>query len=93
VPVPELFLHEVCDHHDFNYWLGYRPRDRWKADWQLYKEGFRRAGWNPLKQAAVLVYYLAVATCGWTCFHYADRERDEEDLYKALGEKKTKGVA
>lgn len=31
-----------------------------------------------------LVYFLAVRSCGWACFHYADRERDEHDLMAVL---------
>jgi len=79
-----LFLHECCDHHDFNYWLGGTEADRRKADWQLYKEGFKRAEWNPVKQSAVMIYYTAVMTCGWSCFHYADKERDMDDLLEIM---------
>ena len=86
MPVPELFLHEVCDHHDFNYWLGCAEEDREKADLQLYAEGRKAAGLNPLKQAAALAYYIAVRLGGGFCFHYADRERDENDLVKAMEE-------
>jgi len=74
-----LFLHEICDHHDFNYWIGGTEKDRWKADWQLLRAGQKKAGWNPLKQAAAMTYYLAVASCGWSCFHYG-KQRDESDL-------------
>ena len=87
MPVPELFLHEICDQHDFNYWVGGSEKDRWKADWQLRTAGSKKAGWNPLKLAAVYTYYLAVVSCGWTCFHYADKERDENDLVQFLKEK------
>jgi hypothetical protein len=74
-----LFLHTPCDHHDFNYWLGGTEADRWKADWQLCQEGLKRAKWNPLKISAVMVYYSAVMSCGWICFHYG-KERDMDDL-------------
>ena len=79
VPVPEFFCHASCDHHDFNYWLGGSEWDRLKADNQFYKEMRKDAGWNPLKQSVALTYYLAVRTCGFTCFHYG-KERDENDL-------------
>ena len=84
IPVPELFLHEICDHHDFNYWIGCTWRDRLRADNQLYTAGRKRAGWNPIKQSIALTFYLAVLSCGWACFHFADRERDENDLAAAL---------
>ena len=80
IPVPEFFCHASCDHHDFNYWLGCTWRDRLKADNQFYKEMRRDAGINPAKQFIALTYYLAVRTCGAPAFHYADKERDENDL-------------
>jgi len=86
VPVPELFLHNICDHHDFNYWIGCTEKDRQKADMEFYQAGKRAAGWNPLKQVAALIYYLAVRTSGAPCFHYADKERDWDDLYAMIGE-------
>jgi hypothetical protein len=86
VPVPELFLHNICDHHDFNYWIGHTEKDRQKADMEFYQAGKRKAGWNLVKQATALTYYLAVRAFGSTCFHYADKERDEADLEAALKE-------
>ncbi len=80
IPVPEFFCHASCNHHDFNYWLGYREKDRLKADNQFYKEMRKDAGWNPLKLSIALTYYLAVRTCGWSCFYYGSKERDENDL-------------
>ena len=39
-------------------------------------------------RAAVIMYYIAVRLFGFTCFHYADKERDEVDLKKIMeGEK------
>jgi len=66
--------------HDFNYWLGYREKDRLKADNQFYAEMRKDAGWNPLKLSIALTYYLAVRFCGWSCFYYGSKERDENDL-------------
>ena len=87
MPVPELFLHNMCDHHDFNYWIGCAEKDRQKADMEFYQAGKRKANWNLLKQAAVLTYYLAVRAFGAACFHYADKERDWDDLYAMIGNK------
>ena len=84
IPVPEFFCHASCDHHDFNYWLGGSEWDRLKADNQFYTEMRKDAGWNPLKLSVALTYYLAVRTCGFTCFHYADKERDENDLIQLI---------
>jgi len=64
--------------------LGYREEDRQKADMEFYQAGKRKAGWNPFKQAAALVYYLAVRTSGASCFYYAEKERDENDLRIAM---------
>ena len=85
VPVPEFFCHASCDHHDFNYWLGGSEWDRLKADNQFYTEMRKDAGWNPLKQSVALTYYLAVRTCGWSCFRYADKERNIDDLNAIIG--------
>ncbi len=84
VPVPEFFCHASCDHHDFNYWLGCTERDRRKADRQFYREMRRDAGWNPIKQTIALAYYLAVRLRGAPYFHYADKERDENDLARSF---------
>jgi len=81
-----LFLHEICDHHDFNYWIGCRERDRRKADYQMWEAARKRAGWNPLMQSAAMVYFLAVRAGGAVCFHYADKERDENDLVEVIKE-------
>jgi len=86
VPVPEFCFHASCDHHDFNYWIGCTWKDRMKADLQFYKEARRDAGCNPIKLGLALTYFLAVRTFGAVCFHYADKERDEVDLAKALAD-------
>jgi len=86
VPVPEFFMHADCDHHDFNYWIGHTILDRLKADLQFYKEARRDAGKTPIKLWLALTYFLAVRTFGAVCFHYAEKERDEVDLAKALAD-------
>jgi len=79
-------LHEICDRHDFNYWRGCCEKDRRDADWRFYKAGAKKAGRNPLEQAAALVYYLAVRIGGRMCFYYADKQRDESDLLLIIEE-------
>ena len=80
MPVPEFFCHASCNHHDFNYWLGYREIDREKADKQFYVEMKKDAERNPWKRVVAWSYYKAVRWFGGACFHYSTRERDEKDL-------------
>ena len=87
IPVPEFFCHASCDHHDFNYWIGHTILDRLKADLQFYKEMRRDAGCDPIKLSIALTYFLAVRACGQPSFHYADKERDENDLATCLENK------
>ncbi len=84
IPVPEFLFHASCDHHDFNYWLGHTILDRLKADLQFYKEMRRDAGCNIAQQSMALLYFLAVRSFGAVCFHYADKERDVNDLVLAI---------
>ena len=86
VPVPEFFCHASCDHHDFNYWLGCTEEDRRKADHEFLEAMLIDAGSNPAKQTIAFTYWMAVRLFGAFCFHYADRERDENDLREALNE-------
>jgi hypothetical protein len=81
-----LFLHEICDEHDFDYWRGGSILDRWKADWKLYSKGSKKAGWNPAKMAAVVTYWTAVRVGGAFCFHYG-KQRDEADIAEAMAKK------
>ena len=84
IPVPEFFCHASCDHHDFNYWIGYTEYDRQKADWEFYTAMRKDAGKNPIKQLVALAYYAAVRKFGAACFHYGDRERDWKDLIELM---------
>ena len=84
VPVPEFFCHASCDHHDFNYWLGHTEADRRKADHQFLVEMLKDAGDDPARQTIAITYWMAVRLFGAACFHYADRERDENDLAAAM---------
>lgn len=81
--VPELFLHEICDRHDFDYWVGGAFMDRWYADWRLLRSGQKLAGWDPAKHSACITYWAAVRLCGALCFHYG-RKRNEKDLAKIM---------
>lgn len=84
MPVPEFVFHEACDHHDFNYWLGCTDEDRKKADVEFLQEMIRLANYNEGYIQLAFIYFNAVRRFGGTCFHYADRERDETDLEKEI---------
>lgn len=86
MPVPEFFFHASCDHHDFNYWLGCTEADREKADNEFYEAMKQDVGWKWWRLPLAWTYYMAVRICGGACFHYADRERDENDLAAAMEE-------
>jgi hypothetical protein len=87
VPVPEFFCHASCDHHDFNYWIGCTEEDREKADHEFLVEMLKDAGDDPAKQTIAITYWLSVRVFGAVCFHYAEKERDENDLAAAMAEK------
>jgi hypothetical protein len=84
VPVPDFFCKASCDHHDFRYWKGGSEADREAADHDFLVMMLEDAGSNPAKQTIAITYWMAVRLFGAFCFHYADRERDENDLAEAL---------
>jgi hypothetical protein len=84
VPVPEFFCHEFCDQHDFNYWLGGSEEDRHKADDEFLAAMLKAAGDDGHKQTIAFTYWMAVRLFGSMCFNYAEKERDENDLARAL---------
>ena len=86
VPVPDFLFHASCDHHDFNYWLGCTEQDRRKADHEFLTEMLKDAGEDPAMQTIAITYWMAVRLFGSVCFHYAERERDENDLAAAISE-------
>ena len=82
---PDWMFTASCDHHDFNYWLGYRELDRAKADWQFYQAMLEDASRSPWWSRAwhklmAWAYYKAVSYFGKAAFHYGERERTLEDL-------------
>lgn len=92
VPVPDFIFTASCDHHDFNYWLGYREEDRAHADRQFYDAmkadvasvaRFRR----PLLHFLAWRYYRAVRRWGAGAFHFGERERTREDLAKEMAKR------
>jgi len=44
----------------------------------------RDVGWKWWRLPLAWAYYMAVRMCGGACFHYADKERDENDLSAAM---------
>lgn len=91
VPVPEFIFTASCDHHDFNYWIGYTKEDRKKADKQFYnamkedcdelraEDGLGRILYFRYRYWSWL-YYRAVRMLGGNFFHYAASERTREDI-------------
>lgn len=82
---PSWLFQACCDHHDFNYWLGYREGDRERADSQFYAAMLQDAAGAPWwlrgwRRLMAWVYYKAVARYGRPFFHYGERERTLEDL-------------
>lgn len=92
VPVPDFFCRASCDHHDFNYWLGYREEDRERADREFLEAMLWDAGGNQAKQTIAFTYWMAVRLFGAFCFHYAERERDERDLEAELDRLRAAGA-
>jgi len=89
---PQYEFGDACDHHDFNYWLGYRERDRWRAD----KE-FRKHMNQTLKQVdnwwyrqwlhgVAWRFWTAVKIFGRGYFNYSDQERGWDDLVRVMEE-------
>ncbi len=89
VPVPDWTFEACCDHHDFNYWLGYREADRERADEQFYRAMLRDTMRHPRWKRWWLrlmawTYYRAVRRWGAPSFYYGRRERTREDLEKEI---------
>lgn len=84
MPVPEFFCHASCDHHDFRYWVGGTEEDRRKADLEFLEAMLVDAGEDQGKQGIAFTYWMAVRLFGSFCFFYTDKQRDEEDLQRAL---------
>jgi hypothetical protein len=87
---PDYRFTASCDHHDFQYWLGWREEDRAKADAQFRAamlRDARRAPWwgRWWSQGAAWRYYWAVRICGKKHFHYGLGERTVEDLDREMG--------
>ena len=82
--VPEFYLHEYCDEHDFDYWVGGSIVDRWKADFKLLTSGIKAAGWRPDKQLVAFIYWNAVRVGGIACWNYGEKrcEKDLDELMK-----------
>ncbi len=85
MPVPEMGFSACCDHHDFNYWLGYSEFDRIRADWQfrdaMMADADKKPWWRRWWYRWMAdLYYRAVRRWGMSAFYYGDRYRTREDL-------------
>lgn len=82
---PDFIYKSVCNHHDFNYWLGCTESDRIKADFQFLEQIYRIAKdysffrrWH--YYFIGVIYFSAVRVFGKRHFYYADKERTLQDL-------------
>jgi hypothetical protein len=75
---PNFIFKSSCNHHDYNYYLGFKESHRKKADKQFYRamkdqikkvNFFRRPGLH----IAAYSYYTAVRWCGADYFHYGKK--------------------
>jgi hypothetical protein len=92
---PDFLFVASCDHHDFNYWLGFTEKHREKADVQFYEAMLIDANNGPWYKRWWLrimarTYYCAVRKFGAKNFYYADKERTLEDLLKIVEEHEKK---
>ncbi len=82
---PDFLEFACCNHHDFNYWLGYQEKDRKKADKQFYDAMITDVNNQPFyfkipRWLQAKLYYLLVRKFGKKYFHYGICERNSFDL-------------
>lgn len=80
-PPHSAVFKEECNHHDFNYFLGYSEEHRKKADTQLmYAMLLKCKSLSWLQRLRYtpwcLVYYIAVRAVGWKFFYYGSSEQE-----------------
>jgi len=85
---PDFMFEASCNHHEFNYWLGYRESDRKRADVQFYeamKRDVRLLKWwrRPAAYVVAYTYYRAVRWFAKSHFHYGSHERTMTDMLAA----------
>jgi|TARA_Y100000296_G_C5177394_1_gene260914 uncharacterized cysteine cluster protein YcgN (CxxCxxCC family) len=84
-----IFATASCDHHDFNYWMGYEEPHRVKADLAFYlamKKDIRNLPWwrKPLAYVCAMSFYRAVRIAGSKFFNYSDRKKTWKDIYLTM---------
>ena len=87
VPVPNFIFEASCNHHDFQYWLGCRKKDRKKADRQFLTEMMVdtiRSKRKLFYASWAILYYAAVRLRGKKYFYHAPLQRTLEDLNEAM---------
>jgi hypothetical protein len=78
---PDFIYEDSCQHHDYNYYLGFTEEHRKKADKQFYEDMRRQIKEvNILRRPALHVvaygYYRAVRWYGEDSFYYGDKEQE-----------------
>ena len=87
-PYAEVFK-RLCDHHDFNYFLGFTFSDKAKADYQLLNamlyeiwlggmlsEKSFRLFKRVYLSCWTFLYYLAISVCGHKFFYFGEKEQE-----------------
>ncbi len=85
IRAPSFIFLASCNHHDFNYKLGYREKDRKRADEQFYaamKVDFKRySGYKRVWfKIWALMYFISVRSFGSWFFNYLDHRLTREEL-------------
>jgi hypothetical protein len=95
--VPEMIYHAACNRHDFDYWSGLGPRDRYLADRRFLMNMFAAADvcaalyggfWSwwlkNYYHAWARRYYVAVRVLGKKRFAFRDHYGTRADLAREM---------
>jgi hypothetical protein len=95
IRAPGFIFLASCNHHDFNYKIGYREKDRRRADKQFHEamiedtkryKGLKRK-WYEFCAGA---YYVSVRAGGWAFFNYSDHRLTRAELDVMIKEARDK---
>ena len=86
---PSWLFKACCDHHDFNYWLGFTEADRVRADLQFWEAMVEDANASPWwlrwwRRRMAWVYWKGVSRYGGPFFYYGPTEHTREDLEREM---------
>lgn len=88
--VPEFIFAKACCNHDIAYYKGGTEKDRWKADYNFFKDMQKAIDEKDLSWIErryyftfARLYFAAVVSAGWTSFSYG-KQKTIEDLEKEM---------